>query len=278
MQNPFRNRSEDDQNRDWNDDRRMSPERDDGRDREHRSWQDQDRARGGGVHPAMSGGRQGDWGSAGYGQAAQGSQLYGGPGQGGGIQGQSDYGGYSGYGGPSAGGGAPRSQGDDATRHGRFDQGHGETGYGRGGYGQSGAHAGSAGADYGYGRQSHAPGSQIWGQEDHRSIRQGSGGTYGQGGHDPHHGAHHEFEPDYLQWREAQMRSFDDDYRSWRDERRQKFSSDFDTWRSSRNGDAARNNLSASAVQDVADGGKGQSDLNDAARDGGTDATHDKTR
>ena len=132
--------------------------------------------------------------------------------------------------------------------------------------------------DYGYGQQSHAPGSQIWEQNDSRTIRQGSGGTYGQGSQDQQHGRHHEFEPDYLHWRETQMRGFDDDYRGWRDERRQRFSSDFDTWRSSRGADAARNNLSASGVQDVADGGEGRSDLNDGARDDQTDMTSDKKR
>lgn len=70
-----------------------------------------------------------------------------------------------------------------------------------------------------------------------------------------------EFEPDYLHWREQQMRSLDNDYLSWRDERRERFASDFATWRSARDETVRRNNLSASGVQDVADGGSGRSDV-----------------
>jgi hypothetical protein len=108
-------------------------------------------------------------------------------------------------------------------------------------------------------------GGGMYGQSDYgartgggRVIHQGSGGTYGMaGGHDDHGG---EFEPDYLHWREQQMRTLDDDYRQWRTERRERFASDFTTWRSARDDSARRNNLSASGVQDVADGGPGRSD------------------
>lgn len=41
-------------------------------------------------------------------------------------------------------------------------------------------------------------------------------------------------DPDYQQWRAAQLRMLDDDYDAWRKERYQKFSDDFSQWRSSR--------------------------------------------
>jgi hypothetical protein len=43
-----------------------------------------------------------------------------------------------------------------------------------------------------------------------------------------------EFDPEYLQWREEQLRRFDEDYRNWRKERYRKFSEEFDAWRRSR--------------------------------------------
>ena len=65
---------------------------------------------------------------------------------------------------------------------------------------------------------------------------------------------HHDFEPDYLHWRQQQLSAFDKDYSDWRNERRHKFSSDFDTWR--------RNRADNPIVGDVADGGVGsQKDL-----------------
>lgn len=42
------------------------------------------------------------------------------------------------------------------------------------------------------------------------------------------------FDPDYVRWRQDQMRQLDDDYRTWRRERYQKFSEEFNAWRSSR--------------------------------------------
>ncbi|WP_255984854.1 hypothetical protein, partial [Klebsiella pneumoniae] len=67
-------------------------------------------------------------------------------------------------------------------------------------------------------------------------------------------GAHHDFEPDYLHWRDQQMAAYDRDYSQWRDEKRQKFSSDFEGWRSSRGPQVQAEN---SVVGDVADGGDG---------------------
>lgn len=43
-----------------------------------------------------------------------------------------------------------------------------------------------------------------------------------------------QFDPDYHQWREAQLSALDDDYRAWRGERYQKFADEFSQWRSGR--------------------------------------------
>jgi hypothetical protein len=44
-----------------------------------------------------------------------------------------------------------------------------------------------------------------------------------------------DFDPDYLQWREEQLRSLDEDYRAWR---QQKFADDFSQWRGRSSGRA----------------------------------------
>jgi hypothetical protein len=64
---------------------------------------------------------------------------------------------------------------------------------------------------------------------------------------------HHDFEPDYLHWRQQQLSAFDKDYSDWRNERREKFSSDFDSWRQNRPRTQAANPI----VGDVTDGGTG---------------------
>lgn len=48
-----------------------------------------------------------------------------------------------------------------------------------------------------------------------------------------------EFDREYLDWRDEQLRSFDADYRSWRDEGHSRFTQDFDSWRKSRDRRAA---------------------------------------
>lgn len=122
----------------------------------------------------------------------------------------------------------------------RFDQGYG--GQNQGGNFGGPAWSGQGQADHGY-----APGGQIW---------QGSGQGMGGQSHE-----HHDFEPDYLHWREQQLSAFDRDYADWRDERRQKFSSDFDTWRQNRPRSEASGDRHTPAenaiVGDVADGGTG---------------------
>lgn len=136
---------------------------------------------------------------------------------------------------------------------------HSHRGGGRnaGGYSQGGAFGGSAmggragaagmGGSSTYPSHGYAPGAQIW---------EGSGSGMGGQSHE-----HHEFEPDYLHWREQQLSAFDNDYRAWRDERRQKFSSEFDSWRQSRPRSEAGGDRPAPAanpiVGDVSDGGVG---------------------
>lgn len=146
---------------------------------------------------------------------------------------------------------------DDRTRG--YGQGYGSGGSGystdrsgnRGDYGQSDYRTGDYGRrDQGnraiYGRSDYpdhgyAPGAQIW---------EGSG--RGLNGEDRQR-SKHEFEPDYLHWREQQLSGFDRDYSDWRSERREKFSADFDNWRSSRPKVQADNPI----VGDISEGGTG---------------------
>lgn len=139
-------------------------------------------------------------------------------------------------------------------------------GFARGGYdpgysqgGQSGG-SGMGGSNYGpqyggggqqgqgYSQQGYAPGGQIW---------EGSGRGMGGQTHE-----HHDFEPDYLHWRQQQLSTLDKDYMDWRNERRQKFSSDFDSWRQTRpRTDASGHTLADNPiVGDVSDGGVGTQD------------------
>lgn len=92
----------------------------------------------------------------------------------------------------------------------------------------------SQGGDYGRSER-----GQAWGGPSQESRQQGS---------------HHDFEPDYLHWREQQMAKCDRDYAEWRNEKRQKFSSDFEGWRNSRGPGLQAEN---SVVGDVTDGGGG---------------------
>jgi hypothetical protein len=103
---------------------------------------------------------------------------------------------------------------------------------------------------HGYSQHGYAPGSQIW---------EGSGPGMGGQTHE-----HHDFEPDYLHWRQQQLSAFDKDYTDWRSERRQKFSSDFDSWRQTRPRSEASGEHRTPAenpiVGDVSDGGVGTQD------------------
>lgn len=171
----------------------------------------------------------GSAGHSGPGAYATGAQSYGG-----GPQFGQDYGvtahGPQGYG----------AAGSSYGQHGQgshMGQGYGGQAYGQGGYApQAGQGHGQSGP---YAAHGYAPGAQIW---------QGSGQGMGGQSHE-----HHDFEPDYLHWREQQLSAFDKDYSDWRNERREKFSADFDSWRQTRSRAQAENPI----VGDVSDGGTG---------------------
>ncbi|HEV7229387.1 hypothetical protein [Brevundimonas sp.] len=119
-----------------------------------------------------------------------------------------------------------------------YDQGRSQ-GMDSGGWSQGGQ-SGSPYVQGGYGQSSQSQGSQG-------SSYQGSRGSQA-------YGSHHDFEPDYLHWREQQMQNYDRDYHDWRNEKRQKFSSDFEGWRNGRGPQVQAEN---SVVGDVTDGGTG---------------------
>ena len=179
------------------------------------------------------------YGSQAYGQGQstmnQGSMAYGG-----GMGAQSfDQRGYGQSGGQSGGYGSQMTRGYAEPGYG--GQNYGGQSYGGQSYGgQSGMSQGSA--SHGY-----APGSQIW---------EGSGRGMGGQTHE-----HHDFEPDYLHWRQQQLSAFDRDYSDWRNERREKFSSDFASWRQNRPRSEASGEHHTPAenpiVGDVSDGGVG---------------------
>lgn len=129
-------------------------------------------------------------------------------------------------------------------------RGHG--GFGSGGYDEVSQTGGSAGmtgsghSPYGYQQGGYAPGAQIWEGE-------------GQDVSASHLSRRHEFEPDYLHWRDGQMRDLDRDYQAWRDERRQKFSREFDDWRSQRRAQVAQSPGSTLSQSDSGYGTPGAS-------------------
>ncbi|WP_374274529.1 hypothetical protein [Brevundimonas sp.] len=123
----------------------------------------------------------------------------------------------------------------DLNRSGSSRYGQGRSDWQSGAQGQGQHQRGYASS--GYDAQGYAPGADIWNDRER-----------GQGRHD--------FEPDYLHWREQQLKSFDDDYSTWRSERRQKFSSDFDNWRSSRP-KGVQTEAANPYVGDVSEGGTG---------------------
>ena len=271
MQNPFRH--EDQQRRpDQND--RMS--RDGERPDEYRTWgggdggrtaeafrhqghdqpREQSRAPGWGSGQNQPGPYGQDMSSPSAGGGYQsGPQAYGSGPQFGQSYGARDEG-SQGYGAPAYGGmGAqsfdPRGQTQGGSYGSQMTQGYAQ-GYGAQGSGQMYGGQGSMGqGSTGQGQPGHgyAPGSQIW---------EGSGRGMGGQSHQ-----HHDFEPDYLHWREQQLSAFDKDYSDWRNERREKFSSDFDSWRQSRPRSEASGEHHTPAenpiVGDVSDGGTGSS-------------------
>jgi len=170
----------------------------------------------------------GGWTGEGRGYEGPGGYATGAQSYGGGPQYGRDYGGQQfdqGYGsrGPSGGDGS------------RMDPGYGGPTWGSQGHRGQGY---SGRPDHGY-----APGGQIW---------EGSGQGMGGQSHE-----HHDFEPDYLHWRQQQLSAFDKDYADWRNERREKFSSDFDEWRRNRPRGEEKTRAANPIVGDVSDGGTG---------------------
>lgn len=86
--------------------------------------------------------------------------------------------------------------------------------------GRSAADAGRSqrGGDFG-------GGFQAWGHVPEAPQAHRSTGTQ----------AEEDFDPDYLQWREEQLRQLDEDYRAWR---QHKFAEDFKQWRNRSSGGA----------------------------------------
>ena len=253
MQNPFRHQDEPDRPDRERDERRWEAR--DQRPEEYRTWGGGD---GGRTAEAFRGQGQ-DYGrdrsgASGYGYGRNQQSQYG--------QGMSTpYTGDRGPAGPYGPGGyqsaPPYGQGYGAMGHERyeprsFNPSGGSMGQAGGsfggqyfggrtydqGYGQN--YGAEGGMSQGYPSHGYAPGAQIW---------EGSGRGMGGQSHQ-----HHDFEPDYLHWREQQLSAFDKDYSDWRNERRQKFSSDFDTWRQNRPRVQAENPI----VGDVSDGGDGR--------------------
>ena len=193
---------------------------------------------GGGLSTGWTGDRQPQPGSAydpyGYGAQALGPSQYQQPHYGG-QQARGDAGAWSG---PSSSGG----QG-----HAGYSQGgaYGGSAMTRGAYSGPQSQGGSMNqGSWGAASHGYAPGAQIW---------EGSGPGMGGQSHE-----HHDFEPDYLHWRQQQLSAFDSDYSTWRNERREKFSSDFDSWRQSRPRSVAQHTPAENPiVGDVSDGGVG---------------------
>lgn len=220
MQNPFRHRPSDDFARRDADDTRWESR--DQRYEEGRSWSEGD---GGRTYQAY-----GDQSR----EAGDQSRYSGSRGYGYGQERQSNY--------------RDQAQQPYAADRGSYDQNRfgSRSDYGRNaafGQDRSSGYAPNRDPDYErharFNDQGYTPGASIWRDKD------------------PDHGrsthSHHDFEPDYLHWREQQMSNFDRDYHDWRSERREKFSTDFTSWRDSRPRVKAENPI----VGDVADGGTG---------------------
>ncbi|MBB6564222.1 hypothetical protein HNP48_006949 [Acidovorax soli] len=82
------------------------------------------------------------------------------------------------------------------------------------------------GRSYGYGHDGRPDGGYA-----------GNGGPDGIDHNDrspSHRGSQRRYDPDYLAWREEQMRLLDEEYDLWRAERYQKFTEEFNAWRSAR--------------------------------------------
>ncbi len=214
--------------------------------------------------PSREGYRYGD-----SGQAGQGFDANREPGAGG-------YGGYSGYGSSGQGqhgpGGFPRG-GYGASGYGG-DYGQADPSRGRGGH--EGVYGEGAGRGGDQGRYGETLGQSDRPLQDYKSYAGGGGDADDRAGH-------HDFDPDYVEWRrnqlasydrdynhwrDSQARTHDEDYRRWRDERRKKFHEDFHGWRQGRSALPEAGGADP-AIQAVADG----EDLREADKDPGGKTT-----
>lgn len=252
MQDPTRNRPQDDLGRDDHDDGRWAA-RDRGRD-ERPSWTEGDGGRTADAYRNQGQPERQTAGSRGMGYDQDQQNRYG--------EGMST--GWTGDRSPGAWG----SQTGPSYGYQTYDQNHGQPGRGfpeQGSFARPGPYSYGGGMsgdrpihgysqNYGqagptWSRHAYAPGSQIW-EGPGREMESRAPSAQSQ----------HDFEPDYLHWREQQLSSFDKDYSDWRSERRQKFSSDFDAWRQNRpRTDASGHTLAENPiVGDIADGGDGR--------------------
>jgi hypothetical protein len=161
------------------------------------------------------------------------------------------------YGDPRSGPPDRQRRDDPWERRGRepegFKGGHEDAGYQGGGTRRY--EAGGYGAppdaghypDRGDSQMSDFPDADRANRFDRRSPGSAPSSTYGGLGEGHTYGTHgwtrggggydmddRQFDPDYRQWREQQMREFDRDYEQWRQERYKKFSEEFDQWRAAR--------------------------------------------
>lgn len=145
----------------------------------------------------------------------------------------------------------PRGVLREPGRSDRYDQQHRASREWDGGTDRERGRGGAWGAE-------HAP---SWERERAQSWNQGrpegyAGPEHARGSNMNRPGPH-DFDPDYLHWREQQISTLDKDYADWRTERRQKFSTDFDSWRQNRAG-GPRIEAENPIVGNVADGGDGR--------------------
>jgi hypothetical protein len=174
-------------------------------------------------------------------------------------QGRSQQGGYSDYGYERFGqprNGPSRPYGDYPGQHASEDFGgqQGDFGYDAGQYGsgQSGQRPWSEDRDWERRGTGYSTDSRDWapprqGRQQGDAYPRDPGNNWGahggQGsdvfgprGNDAEMGQANQgqFDPDYHQWRNEQLRTLDDDYRNWRQDRYKKFSDEFSNWRKNR--------------------------------------------
>ncbi len=146
-------------------------------------------------------------------------------------------------------------------RRGQYPQ-YGETEYGV--YGPRYAGSGSGQSNYasgGYwGSRERGGQGQRYGMGDERGDDRWNRQGYGQSAwqHEVERGQHH-MDPDYLQWREEQIRNLDADYQRYRQERYRKFADEFGLWRRSRESSSSPSGQGSTSQSPMSQSGMGQS-------------------